>query len=169
MGNGHRHSVQSLSWGITITGTTPELSTARLPITVWRNRAIPLERGRSRIWVSGIDDALAGAADLGNALRPSSRQKPRSCSPTNPTSPTTPPASLVDLQLSGHSHGGQVRVPGMGALVLPAMAEKYSVGLKRAGALQVYTNRGLGVINPSIRFHCPPQVTLVTLSPAPAV
>ena len=69
----------------------------------------------------------------------------------------------VDLQLSGHSHGGQVRLPGIGAMVLPRMAEKYPLGLNRVGALQVYTNRGLGVINPPVRFNCPPEVTFVTL------
>jgi predicted MPP superfamily phosphohydrolase len=69
----------------------------------------------------------------------------------------------VDLQLSGHSHGGQVRLPGIGALVLPAMARKYPMGFNRVGRLQVYTNRGLGVINPPVRFRCPPEVTFVTL------
>ena len=70
----------------------------------------------------------------------------------------------VDLQLSGHSHGGQVRLPGIGALILPEMAHKYPMGLNRVGNLQVYTNVGLGVINPPVRFLCPPEVTFLTLS-----
>lgn len=69
----------------------------------------------------------------------------------------------MDLQLSGHSHGGQVRLPGLGALVLPEMARKYPMGLNRVGTLQVYTNVGLGVINPPVRFRCPPEVTFLTL------
>ena len=77
--------------------------------------------------------------------------------------------SPVDLQLSGHSHGGQVRLPGIGALVLPALAEKYPIGLNQVGSLQVYTNRGLGVINPPVRLYCPPEVTFVTLFPAQPV
>ena len=75
----------------------------------------------------------------------------------------------VDLQLSGHSHGGQVRLPGLGALVLPELAEKYPVGLNRVGPLQVYTNRGLGMVTPPVRFRCPPEVTFVTLFPASRV
>ena len=75
----------------------------------------------------------------------------------------------MDLQLSGHSHGGQVRVPGLGALVLPPMAEKYPVGLNRVGSLQVYTNRGVGVINPPVRLNCPPEVTFLTLVRAVSV
>jgi predicted MPP superfamily phosphohydrolase len=69
----------------------------------------------------------------------------------------------VDLQLSGHSHRGQVRLPGIGALILPDLAKKYPVGLNQGGSLQVDTNRGPGVINPPLRFYCPPEVTFVTL------
>jgi len=72
----------------------------------------------------------------------------------------------IDLQLSGHSHGGQVRLPGIGPIILPAMAIKYPEGLNRVGNLQVYTNRGLGVITPPVRFNCPPEVTLITLRSA---
>ena len=69
----------------------------------------------------------------------------------------------VDLQLSGHSHGGQVRLPGIGPIVLPEMAKKYHTGLNRVGAMQVYTNWGLGMITPPVRFLCPPKVTVLTL------
>ena len=69
----------------------------------------------------------------------------------------------VDLQLSGHSHGGQVRIPGVGPIVLPEMAAKYHTGLNRVGEMQVYTNWGLGVITPPVRFLCPAKVTLITL------
>jgi predicted MPP superfamily phosphohydrolase len=69
----------------------------------------------------------------------------------------------VDLQLSGHSHGGQVRIPGVGPIILPAMARKYHTGLNRVGSLQVYTSRGVGVINPPVRLNCPPEVSLITL------
>ena len=138
-------------------------------ITVLRNRAIALERGRSRIWISGIDDALAHAADLGQALRAIPPSETTILLAHEPDFADEAAGFPVDLQLSGHSHGGQVRVPGIGALVLPAMAEKYPIGLNQVGRLQVYTNRGLGVINPPVRFHCPPEVTFVTLSPAQPV
>ena len=56
-----------------------------------------------------------------------------------------------------------MRLPGLGALVLPAMAEKYPKGLYRIRDLQLYTNVGVGVINPPVRFLCPPEVTLITV------
>lgn len=63
----------------------------------------------------------------------------------------------VDLQLSGHSHGGQVRFPLLGAVYLPPMARKYPYGLNQIGRLKVYTNRGLGTTLLPARFGCPPD------------
>jgi hypothetical protein len=138
-------------------------------ITVLRNRAIPLERGRSRIWICGVDDALVGTDDLGQALRSVPPSEATILLAHEPDFADEAASFPVDLQLSGHSHGGQVRLPGIGPLILPSMAEKYPTGLNRVGRLQVYTNRGLGVINPPVRFLCPPEVTFVTLYPAQRV
>jgi predicted MPP superfamily phosphohydrolase len=66
-------------------------------------------------------------------------------------------------QLSGHSHGGQVRLPGIGPLVLPLGGARYVMGLNDANGMPVYTTRGVGVYLPPLRFNCPPEVTLVTL------
>lgn len=134
-------------------------------IKVLRNSAVPLERGQQRIWIAGIDDALVRAADLVKTLRDVPRSETTVLLAHEPDFADYAAHFPVDLQLSGHSHGGQVRVPGIGALILPRMAEKYPQGLNRVGALQVYTNRGLGVINPPVRLNCPPEVTFVTLIP----
>ena len=81
----------------------------------------------------------------------------------------------VALQLSGHSHGGQVRLPstrpdGTGlatrAPVLPHMATQYPIGHYQLGGYQLYTNRGLGVWPLPFRFNCRPEITLFTLQPA---
>lgn len=68
-----------------------------------------------------------------------------------------------DLQLSGHSHGGQVILPFRGPLVLPRYARKYPVGCYQVGGMIQYTNRGLGMISPRIRFNCRPEITVFTL------
>ena len=75
---------------------------------------------------------------------------------------------IVALQLSGHSHGGQVRLPLVGAPIRPYLGEKYVSGLySLEGGLQLYTNRGLGLIRPPVRLNCRPEITLITLiSPA---
>jgi len=71
----------------------------------------------------------------------------------------------VDLQLSGHSHGGQVRLPFLPPLYLPSLARKYVSGLYQVGALTLYTNPGLGTVGVPIRWNCPPEITLLTLRP----
>ncbi len=132
-------------------------------IPVLRNRSIPLERGPNRLWIAGVDDVLVGAADLGKTLHAVPASEPAVLLAHEPDFADYAARFPVDLQLSGHSHGGQVRLPGIGALILPALARKYPVGLNRVGSLQVYTNCGLGVVNPPVRFYCPPEVTFVTL------
>jgi predicted MPP superfamily phosphohydrolase len=72
----------------------------------------------------------------------------------------------VDLQLSGHSHGGQIRVPLLPPLYLPSLAKKYILGTYHIGPLTLYTNAGLGTIGVPMRLNCPPEITLLTLRPA---
>ena len=69
----------------------------------------------------------------------------------------------VDLQLSGHSHGGQIRLPGFQPLMLPALGRKYPMGLRQVKQTTLYTNIGLGTIVVPIRFMATPEVTLFTL------
>lgn len=68
-----------------------------------------------------------------------------------------------DLQISGHSHGGQVIVPTRGPSVLPRYARKYPVGLHQVDGMAQYTNRGLGTVPPQVRFNCRPEITVFTL------
>lgn len=68
-----------------------------------------------------------------------------------------------DLQVSGHSHGGQVVLPFIGPLVLPNYGRKYPSGLYKIGEMFQYTNRGLGMVFPYVRFLCRPEITVFTL------
>jgi uncharacterized protein len=67
-----------------------------------------------------------------------------------------------DLQLSGHSHGGQMGLPLLRFPLLPKLSRKYPVGLYRVGKMFLYVNRGLGA-HPRFRFACRPEVTIFTL------
>lgn len=75
------------------------------------------------------------------------------------------PTGRFDLQLSGHSHGGQVRLPLRGLLALPKHSRKYPVGEYRVGSMVQYTNRGLGTAHPHprVRLNCRPEITVFTL------
>jgi predicted MPP superfamily phosphohydrolase len=68
-----------------------------------------------------------------------------------------------DLQISGHSHGGQVVIPFYGPPVLPRHGRRYPSGLYRVGDMYQYTNRGIGMVFPYVRFLCRPEITLFTL------
>jgi predicted MPP superfamily phosphohydrolase len=68
-----------------------------------------------------------------------------------------------DLQLSGHSHGGQVILPFLGPPILPLYGRKYPMGLYQVRNMLQYTNRGIGVIPPAIRFNCRPEITALTI------
>ncbi len=77
-----------------------------------------------------------------------------------------------DLQLSGHSHGGQVRVPFLGAphflpplsrsKYVPPLSRRYQSGLYRVGKMFQYTNRGLGIIYARVRVNCRPEIAVFT-------
>ena len=68
-----------------------------------------------------------------------------------------------DLQLSGHSHGGQVRPPFLGPLLLPKLGRRYPAGLYEVGGMRLYTDRGVGGTLSPLRANCPPAITVLTL------
>lgn len=72
-------------------------------------------------------------------------------------------ALQVPLVLSGHTHGGQIVLPGLG----PIAARKYPVvaGLGRERKTTIYVSRGVGTVYVPIRINCPPDVSILTLAP----
>jgi uncharacterized protein len=132
-------------------------------IPVLRNHSISLERGGKRLWLAGVDDVLAGKPDLDLALQGIPPDETVVLLAHEPDWADYVAHYPVDLQLSGHSHGGQVRLPLVGALYLPNLARKYPWGLRRIGPLTLYTNAGIGTIRVAIRLNCPPEITLITL------
>jgi uncharacterized protein len=132
-------------------------------LQVLRNQSIPLERDGQRIWVVGVDDVYEEANDLDKALLGVPPTETKIVAVHEPDFADETARHSIDLQVSGHSHGGQVRIPGYGAPVLPRLGRKYPIGLNRVGNLQVYTNRGIGMVTPPVRLNCSPEVTLITL------
>jgi hypothetical protein len=68
--------------------------------------------------------------------------------------------------LSGHTHGGQVRLPFGKPLVLPPMGKLYPDGLYHLNKMQLYVNRGIGTVGVPFRLNCPPEITVLTLKQA---
>jgi predicted MPP superfamily phosphohydrolase len=132
-------------------------------ITVLRNRVAPVRRGSDDLWIVGVDDAAVNLADLALALTGVPPAAFKIALLHEPDVADRMAHHPVQLQLSGHSHGGQVRLPGIGAVHLPPLGRKYPMGLRRVGPLLLYTSRGVGRVQPAVRFNCPPEVTLITL------
>lgn len=145
------------------------LSAAGLPLL--RNNGQPVAVDQATLYLAGLDDGWSGEPDLDAALK---HRPPGALTILLAHEPDLADAVAQDgrvaLQLSGHTHGGQVRFPGIGAPILPYLGVKYDQGLYRINSpgradtgLWLYTNRGLGVIAPPIRVNCPPEITEITL------
>jgi uncharacterized protein len=133
-------------------------------IRVLLNESVPIEQNGVRFWLAGVHDVLSGTADLGAALHAIPGGEATILLAHEPDYADYVARHPVDLQLSGHSHGGQVRIPLVGPLYLPALAQKYILGLYEVGPLTLYTNAGLGTIRLPVRFNCPPEITLLTIN-----
>jgi len=132
-------------------------------IQVLANQSVAMERDGARFWLAGVSDVLSNTADLNEALRGIARNEAVVLLAHEPDFADEVSKFPVDLQLSGHSHGGQVRIPFLPPLYLPDMARKYVMGSFQVGSLALYTNAGLGTVGAPVRLNCPPEITLLTL------
>jgi predicted MPP superfamily phosphohydrolase len=134
--------------------------------TLLDNRHVPLRRGGDVLYLAGVDDVLFGQADLSAALHGIPENGCTVLLAHEPDFADQAARFAVDLQLSGHSHGGQVRVPLVGHVLTPRMGQKYVDGLHQVeqSRMQVYTNRGLGTTILPFRMYCRPELTVLTLT-----
>lgn len=120
----------------------------------------------SGLWLCGLDDLWEGEPDLRAVLHGIPKEQPRIVLAHNPDTAELQPKGRVDLMVSGHTHGGQVYVPGVGTPIVPSRyGQKYASGFVQAPGYQVYITRGVGVGGVPIRLGVPPEVTLFELHP----
>jgi predicted MPP superfamily phosphohydrolase len=132
-------------------------------IRVLRNTSLPIEQGKARFWLAGIDDVMQGVPDLSRTLTSIPKEETVVLLSHEPDFADEAALHPIDLQLSGHSHGGQIWLPIIGAPWLPPYAQKYPRGKYQVGRLTLYTNIGLGTIRVPMRLNCTPEITLFTL------
>ena len=129
------------------------------------NRVTTLQRGDSQLYLCGLDDYMVGEQDLEAVLRDLPEQ---GCALLLVHEPDYADISAATgrfaLQLSGHSHGGQVYIPFYGAPITPDFARKYPRGLYQVDGMALYTNTGIGMIRPYVRINCRPEVAVFTLT-----
>ena len=132
-------------------------------IPLLKNSCVTIERDGARFWLAGIDDALEGQPDLGAAIKKIPSGEAIILLAHEPDFADEAALTRVDLQLSGHSHGGQIWIPGLGAPWLPPLARNYPRGFYKIENMLLYTNVGIGTIRAPIRINCVPEVTHITL------
>jgi len=139
-------------------------------ILVLRNYYMPLERSGGRIWLAGLADPLQGLPDPEATIPASIRNIPQEPIVLLCHAPDyvdhllrLPSGQAVSLMLCGHTHGGQIRLPLIGPMILPQMGRKYVEGWFRLGRLQLHVNRGIGSVGVPFRLNCPPEISLLTL------
>jgi predicted MPP superfamily phosphohydrolase len=135
-------------------------------MTILHNRHLHLTepaRGLD-IYLAGVDDVLEGRPRLGDSLQDIPAGAPLILLSHNPDIIVSPQLSRVDLVLSGHTHGGQIKVPlwGPAHTQVEHVPRKHVSGFFQQGRTQVYITRGLGEGIP-LRFRAGPQITLIEL------
>lgn len=140
----------------------PALERIGLPILL--NESACIERDGARLWFAGIDDPHFYKTHDMEAARRSI--PPGECSILLAHSPEVYPEAgdHFDLQLSGHTHAGQLCLPGGRPVIVPCKVPgKFVRGRWRHGNLQGYTSPGTGSCGVAARLNCPPEITLHVL------
>lgn len=133
-------------------------------ITELTNAVFTLARGDETLHICGVDDIWEGDVRLEEVVDQLMDESAAILLAHEPDfADTSARTGRFDLQVSGHSHGGQVVIPFYGAPILPYLGQKYPSGLYQIGEMFQYTNRGVGMIDPYVRFNCPPEITIFNL------
>ncbi|MGZ4853543.1 MAG: metallophosphoesterase [Halobacteriota archaeon] len=131
------------------------------------NDVLTLNKGGATLHVAGVDSVMSGKHRLDAVLK--------KLPPTGPAILLAHEPDFADisattgrfsLQISGHSHGGQWIVPGIGPPIRGLYSRKYPLGRYRVGDMTHYTNRGIGTSIIRLRINCPPEITVFTLIPS---
>lgn len=147
--------------------TAPDLVTKAFReagINMLVNEGFRFEARGGSFWLAGVDDHMVGKTDLAAALKGSYPDEMKLLLAHNPIIFRRSVRSGVDLTLSGHTHGGQVRVRDKDRRLI--RRRKLSNGLHQRKDSQIYITRGIGTVVLPVRYQCPPEITLLELRAA---
>lgn len=130
-------------------------------ITVLVNEGLRFEARGASFWLCGVDDLTLMKTDIKAALRGSREDEMKLLLAHNPKILYRAARRNVDLMLSGHTHGGQVKLRDDEDKILPS--RRLNSGLYRRKNTQVYITRGIGTVVVPVRYQCPPEITHIQL------
>lgn len=132
-------------------------------VTLLENTVYTLERGNAKLSIAGVGDVFAQEDKLEQTMAQLPATGAAIMLAHEPDFADEAAATgRFGLQLSGHSHGGQVRIPFYDGYV-PELAQKYPLGRYQVGKMIQYTNRGIGTIKIYARFNCRPEISVFTI------
>tara|TARA_R110002096_G_scaffold17153_11_gene59228 strand:+ start:3539 stop:4492 length:954 start_codon:yes stop_codon:yes gene_type:complete len=130
-------------------------------VQVLMNRGVRIQHGGQSLWMCGVDDLTEGEPDLDAALEGRREGETSILLSHHPDFFCEAVDASVDLQLSGHTHGGQIRIAGKAPLQHSKLG--YEQGWFREQDSRLYVGRGVGVTVLPIRIGAPPEVPMITL------
>lgn len=122
------------------------------------NESVRIAKGFS---IVGLDDSMAGRPDPERALRGTEGTR-RIILLHTPLTVRRLEGTKFALALAGHSHGGQVRLPLWGALIVPSHVGGYDRGLYETPSGPLYVTTGVGTYRVNVRFCCRPEIVVIT-------
>lgn len=128
-----------------------------------RHQAKVIQKEGQRIWIAGAGDLYEDEPGIDQALNSVPGQDFKIVLAHNPDTADLSFHSEIDLILSGHTHGGQVNIPGIGAPLVPVNNKTYTSGLFDTRNGKLFISKGIGWAIAPIRFNCPPEVAILEL------
>ena len=133
-------------------------------ITDLSNSSCTIIRKGRMLHFAGVDDIIEDLDDLDHVLEQLPGEGSAILLAHEPDfADKSAKSGRFDLQISGHSHGGQVSFPWIGPVILPPRGRRYPQGRYQVNGMVQYTNRGLGTTYIQLRMNCDPEITLFTL------
>jgi predicted MPP superfamily phosphohydrolase len=128
------------------------------------NSHLTIKRGDAQLHIAGVDDFMEELDRLDLVINGLPSQGSAILLAHEPDfAEVSSKTGRFDLQLSGHTHGGQVRILHLKPPILPELGQKYPIGLYKVKDMYQYTNRGLGTSSFQLRLNCRPEITVLTL------
>lgn len=137
------------------------------PFEMLEHKSRVIERGSAKLGFAGVGDLWTGSVNIDDAVDEIPEDVPRILLCHNPdVAEQSRSQARVDLMLSGHTHGGQICLPGGKPITVPsAYGDKFARGLVQGARYRVYVTRGVCSVL-GARFWCPPEVTGIILRSA---
>lgn len=133
--------------------------------TLLQNESASIQKENAHIYIAGLDDAILGNPLVEDTLQHINDDAFVCLLAHEPDVADSVKNYAVDMQLSGHSHGGQIRLPFLGPLITPRMARKYVDGSYQFEnhSMKLFVSRGIGTTRLPFRFFCRPEFNVYTL------